>query len=233
MRAIRVVIGGTYGRVVVESRVASDAAGRSAWRCRCSCGRSFITSGRSLVAGGPQGPRCGVPHARQRLTSEQVLASLTEAAMRRFRAFFSEGGRYDCWPWTGRISAAGYGICTIRRQKLLAHRVALVLAGTTPLPSQCVLHSCDCPHCVNPIHLRVGSHADNSRDRVARKRVPNRKLSEGSVAAARLANADGRSIRSLAKQHSVSWPVMWNAVRGVTWKHVTCATTQEGVTNGP
>lgn len=58
------------------------------------------------------------------------------------------------------------------------HRVAYALAVGAVPAGLGVLHSCDRPACVRPEHLRVGTAADNARDRVARGRsARGRKLS--------------------------------------------------------
>jgi len=44
-----------------------------------------------------------------------------------------------------------------------------------------VLHSCDNPRCVDPTHLRLGTHKENMEDKVFRKRTHNRKFSEDEV----------------------------------------------------
>jgi hypothetical protein len=69
-----------------------------------------------------------------------------------------------CWDWTGSKSR-GYGyIREARGGMLLAHKfsyehhIACVPAG------KIVRHSCNNSVCVNPDHLRIGTHADNMID---------------------------------------------------------------------
>lgn len=72
------------------------------------------------------------------------------------------------WP-LGAATNNGYGRFNIRvdgkQRGVLAHRASLADYLGRPLrDDERVLHSCDTPRCVNPAHLRVGTHAENMRD---------------------------------------------------------------------
>lgn len=75
-----------------------------------------------------------------------------------------------CWIWRGYLRDDGYG--QFRAGKLwMAHRVAYELAHGIALdPDNVIMHTCDNPACVNPAHLRMGTHAANVADRVAKCR---------------------------------------------------------------
>lgn len=80
----------------------------------------------------------------------------------------------DCWLWTGYIHPQrGYGqISRGRRGEglLEVHRLSYELSNG-PIPDgMMVLHSCDVRNCVNPSHLRVGTHQDNMDDMWSRGR---------------------------------------------------------------
>ncbi len=72
----------------------------------------------------------------------------------------------DCWWWTAARNSYGYGRFSSGGKQLLAHRVAHELF-VGPIPAGLwVLHTCNRGHegCVNPSHLKLGTHPENMRD---------------------------------------------------------------------
>jgi len=129
----------------------------------------------------------------------------------------SESG---CWLWNRR-TVLGYGrVMWDDGSVSQAHRAAyLMLKG--PIPSGLLVrHTCDTKACVNPDHLILGTHSDNSRDAVSRGQIPsgekwhlvNRNLPRGeSHPGAKLTDAQVKEIREsslssyrLAKNYGVS-----------------------------
>lgn len=75
-----------------------------------------------------------------------------------------------------------------------------------------VLHSCDNPPCVNPEHLRLGTHADNMADKAAKGRcnIPRgaanheAKLSDQDVLDIRAARAKGEQYKAIAQRYGIN-----------------------------
>src|SRR3990167_8095086 len=77
----------------------------------------------------------------------------------------------NCWLWTAYCIPQGYGVFNVHKGKWqYAHRIAYqFIKGFIPLDKE-VMHSCHIRKCVNPNHLKLGTHLENMRDR--RKKLP-------------------------------------------------------------
>lgn len=110
----------------------------------------------------------------------------------------------SCIEWTGAINSSGYPVTWNNNKTEYAHRV---VAGATT--GQVVLHSCDNKKCVNPEHLFIGTHADNSQDMVNKQRqawgerCARSKLKEAEVLAIRSLK-EKQSSREVAKLFNIS-----------------------------
>lgn len=142
---------------------------------------------------------------------------LTDKMVRNYWRKVSKREATDCWPWLGCIGRRGYGHMRIGDKTKLATHVALTLAGL-PRPADAkALHSCDNPHCVNPAHLRWGTHEDNMRDRDARGRTQ-RILTEAIVLEARKRFANGERVHDIALTFGVNRETLRSAVKGQKWR---------------
>jgi hypothetical protein len=80
-----------------------------------------------------------------------------------------------CWLWTGGTRPNSKGMLyprhwTDNHESIGAHRFSFeLLRGAIP-KGMYVCHKCDTPLCVNPDHLFIGTHHDNMRDMVEKKR---------------------------------------------------------------
>jgi hypothetical protein len=134
----------------------------------------------------------------------------------------------ECVVWTAAKYTKGYGAFKLKSYTLVqAHRAAFEFYHQRPVASgKILMHACDNPSCVNPLHLSEGTKADNNADMVAKNRQQKGArhayavLTEEIVAQARSRYENGETLTKMAAEYGVSVPTMHYAVSGKTWKSV-------------
>jgi len=154
----------------------------------------------------------------------------------RFWKYVDRGGADECWPWTGFKNAKGYGMLADHRKNRPkpAHRQSYEL-HKGPIPVGLIVrHTCDNPSCVNPRHLLVGTHAENARDCVERRRHPwqhtkyrwpgeshpGAKLTADQVLSIREEYAQGATQKRLGQKYGVHHSTISLIVRRKKWGHL-------------
>jgi hypothetical protein len=131
----------------------------------------------------------------------------------RFWSHVARGGPNECWHWRGRMSQ-GYGVFSIGRRRMNAHRMAYQLTHGAIPAGLLVCHTCDTPACCNPRHLFLGTHADNSADMRAKgrsrggapagERNPKAKLTDAQRARL-IEESTTMTNAELARRYGISW----------------------------
>jgi len=137
-------------------------------------------------------------------------------------------GDDKCWIWLGYKVDKGYGQVGRECKVVLVHRVAYELTYGHIRPGLYVCHSCDNPSCVNPLHLFLGTAADNAMDMIRKNRQANgaHKLSPDEVREIRLLYERGRggggygNSRLLAEKYGVDQTVIQAVAQGKRYKHI-------------
>jgi hypothetical protein len=134
-----------------------------------------------------------------------------------------------CWLFTKATTWDGYGRIRHNGKSRMAHNVSYeLLVGDIP-DGAMVLHSCDNRCCVNPHHLRVGSHEENMRDMTMRNRAARpsgvknaeAKLTDAEVEQIRKTYAiGGVSQRSLADRFGVCQQLVSQIIVRKIWAHI-------------
>jgi hypothetical protein len=130
-----------------------------------------------------------------------------------------------CWIWDGPVSRNGYGKLAVLRRAKGAHQASYAAYKGSIARGLCVLHECDEKLCVNPDHLRLGTHADNVTDKIKKGRARyssgeshfRAKLSASAVAEIRSSEDE---IQTLAGKFSVDQSTVRQVKSRKTWRHV-------------
>jgi hypothetical protein len=125
-----------------------------------------------------------------------------------------------CWLWEG-AQTRGYGYFRHKNRLIRATHLSLYLNGDGLSEGRVAMHTCDTPNCVNPLHLRWATQAENMADMRAKNRAsagahhseamrrafkagtyrPARRLSDVQVSAIR---ADKRLHREIAADYGIA-----------------------------
>ena len=95
-----------------------------------------------------------------------IVAVKDEKLLKRFWKKVDKKGPNDCWEWTAAKLQDGYGKIRISEKMIRSHRFSYELHKGKIPEGLYVLHSCHNPSCVNPNHLRLGTHQDNMDDKI-------------------------------------------------------------------
>lgn len=153
---------------------------------------------------------------------------MNERSLAKFEAKVDRSGGNDvCHKWWGSTSETGYGLVRIDGRPKRAHRVAYEIANG-PIPEGLLVrHLCDNRLCCNPLHLAVGTIADNNRDRLREDgsyfhgdRHWASKLTEDDVFHARQLRHEGMPYQDIAQRLGVSYATIHSALTGRTWAHL-------------
>jgi len=121
----------------------------------------------------------------------------------------------DCWVWTASVRR-GYGQVKVNGKNMFAHRASYEHYVEEIPVGLCVLHRCDNTLCVNPLHLFLGSQADNNRDMT----LKGRHASKISPLIVREIRASNLSCQALAREHGISVSQVSRIKTHTRWKHL-------------
>ena len=137
----------------------------------------------------------------------------------------------ECWLWQGG-KRGRYGAGRLHGRTQGAHCVSYQLfVGEIPDGLE-VMHECDVPLCVNPAHLKLGTHQQNIQDAAQKGRLGmNKNPIRGSDVAISKLTADqvieikqlktqGYSHRKIGALFGVSNVAIFKIVHGLMWAHL-------------
>jgi HNH endonuclease len=174
---------------------------------------------------------CGVLASQTSLYA-RVTSQTWAKYVKRFWAYVAIGNADTCWLWQGDTilhinNKAAYGRLNIAGKLLLAHRLSWeFIYGEIP-SGLLVLHTCDNGMCVNPHHLFLGTHLDNSNDKMQKGRQaivrgmknPKAKLTDDDVRYIR-EHRSHMKLKELAEMFNVTDVMISYICLRKSWAHI-------------
>lgn len=154
-----------------------------------------------------------------------------ESAIKRMVKYTNKTEINECWEWQSTCNKRNYAMLSIGGRSGLyarASRIAYYLNFGPFNEDLLVCHSCDNPKCVNPNHLFLGTHKDNTNDmyRKGRESLPptfygenhsRSTLKEQEVIEIYNSSCEAKI---LASTYNVSKKTIYEIWKGTTWKHL-------------
>ena len=133
-----------------------------------------------------------------------------------------------CIEWQRNRDKDGYGRFRLNGDKRRVNRIVCFLTYGQPPANAVAMHTCDNPPCINPDHLRWGSHKDNWHDMVAKgRKAPHHgvltgsaKLTDEIVLEIRASRLELGQYAMAGRKYGVTPGVIGNILKGKTWKHL-------------
>lgn len=152
-----------------------------------------------------------------------MTKALTKCVQSTFDDYWVKDPSTGCWNWIGAVSK-GYGRMRVFGRSYKAYRFSYERANG-PIPKGLhVLHKCNNGLCVNPDHLRLGTHYDNMQDKKLTYRNPsgehaaNARLNKQQVDKIRSLYASGWKQKDIGALFGISQTHVSDIVRFNTWK---------------
>jgi len=134
----------------------------------------------------------------------------------------------DCWMWTARVNAGGYGNFRLdpKGNQSSASRISYIITYGEIDDNAYVCHRCDNRACVNPSHLFLGNQSDNLQDMVMKRRGmigetnKEAKLTESQVENIKKLLEDKIPQSAIAEQFGVTQSCISLIATGKNWRHL-------------
>lgn len=128
-----------------------------------------------------------------------------------------------CWIWMLSVNTQGYGKVHIEGRSKRAHRASYETFVQKIPEGMNVCHTCDCPACVNPDHLFVGTMKENMNDCKSKlrqcigERNRNSTLTKKEVIEIRALIVAGTKQKDIARAYGIQEPAVSKIKYGQRW----------------
>lgn len=148
-----------------------------------------------------------------------------------------------CWIWIRGKTSAGYGLMLVDGKQTYAHRLAYEFYFGPVPEGLYVLHKCDNPSCVSPIHIWASTAKANSQDALKKgrlhkqsetlnrlwkekwidrrgKNVPHKLTEETVLEIRRMYKKGVFGFKRIVNRFGISFGLAQRIVARKTWKHL-------------
>jgi hypothetical protein len=165
--------GRKFGRLTVLRR-ASNIGIFVSWECLCECGNITYPVTGKLNNGSTKSCGCYKYDLLIKRINSPTYKGKTHHAWRDpIKRLFDNSvpvPESGCLLWVGNTTPNGYGQMTIGGKKIQVHRLSYEINGGDIPDGMLVCHHCDVRSCINPNHLFLGTHKDNTQDMMKKGR---------------------------------------------------------------
>jgi hypothetical protein len=173
---------------------------------------------------------CRVHYQRVFRTGSINGSGRTLPVIEKFWARVDKSPGDGCWIWrpgpNGKYGKIDRGVRA--GGQIMVHRFSYELHHGQIPDGTLVCHRCDTPKCVNPDHLFLGTHKDNTNDMDAKgrsrrvvsrgERHPRVKLSGDDVVAIRSRSSE--SLADLSREYGVTPQAIYRIRNRLVWTHI-------------
>jgi len=150
---------------------------------------------------------------------------LTQDIIDRFWSKVNIQGQDDCWNWIGAMNVQGYGVLKIKGTHHRSNRLSWIIHNDSIPDRLFVCHTCDNRACVNPRHLFLGTHRDNTDDMLSKNRQakgeksgPSKLVADQVLEIRRIGSSCSQA--ELSKRFNVSIMAIRRILSRKNWRHV-------------
>lgn len=154
----------------------------------------------------------------------KALLSSIQALRGKFNEVPTASG---CLEWVRYKNPAGYGQVRVNNKLWLAHRLVYTKCIADIPEGLIVMHECDNPACINPEHLKLGTHQLNVADKELKGRGnkgganPMAKFTTEQVIEIRRRYAEGNiSYAQLGREYGVNRSCIFKIVNKLHWTSI-------------